>query len=253
MNMPVFPVAQQQSAPPGVSVDVLSIVIPCKNEAGNIGRLLDSLERQTVTLAGVTIYIADAGSTDGTLELLEARRQEGNLDIRVIPGGLPSYGRNRGASMSRSEYILFLDADVELLEDDFIEAVLRKANASNLDCVGTLVKSTVPGWRESVIWNALTVFMYAYPVLKPFCAGMCIFMRRSAFEQLGGFDERVILGEDVELTSQIHPGRFAVVRRHVLTSNRRFRKMGYLRTLRLYTAVRFSRKYRHGDHSYYFQ
>jgi glycosyltransferase involved in cell wall biosynthesis len=231
----------------------LSIVIPCKNEALYIGKLLDSLLRQTYDLSCTPIYVADAGSTDGTLEILQDYRDHTPLKIEILPGGYPARARNIGASTSNSTYLLFLDADVHLAEDDFIQEVVALADVCGLDCVGTLVKSAQPGWRDKVIWNALTLFMHAYPILKPFSSGMCIFMRRSEFEKLGGFDESVILGEDVELTSQVNRGKFGIVHRHVVTSNRRFEKMGYARTLGLYTGVRFSKKYRHRDHRAYFQ
>lgn len=231
----------------------LSVVIPCKNEVHYIGRLFDSLLRQTIDLSGIPIFVADAGSTDGTLELIRWYRDRTGLDIRIIEGGYPSRGRNNGAAMTDSTYILFLDADVQLAEDDFIERVLEKAERKQLDCIGTLVKSSQPSWRERIIWNALTAFMYAYPIMKPFSAGMCIFIRRSAFTAIGGFDETVILGEDIELTSQVPKHKFGVVNRHVITSNRRFEKTGYVKTMQLYTRVRFSKKYRHVDHTAYFQ
>lgn len=251
------------SAPTGVAGPVedgrltgaplLSIVIPCKNEVGYIGRLLDSLVRQTIDLTGIPIYIADAGSTDGTLELIWNFRLASGLDLHVVPGGYPSIGRNCGAAQSRSKYILFLDADIYLDEPDFIETVLHTAEALGLDAVGTLVRSEHPNWKDRLIWNSMTLMMHAYPVMKPFSAGMCVFMKREAFERLGGFDVTVILGEDIELTTRIDWRKFRVVNRHVVTTNRRFEKMGYARTMRMYTQVRFSRKYRHRDHKTYFE
>ena len=96
------------------TADKLSIVIPCYNEVDHIGALLDSIARQTFNLKDMPVIIADAGSVDGTLGFLEEYQQHSDLNILVIPGGLPAYGRNRGAWMTDSEYILFLDADVVL-------------------------------------------------------------------------------------------------------------------------------------------
>jgi glycosyltransferase involved in cell wall biosynthesis len=249
MNLPELEVAlsSKKVAPQ------LSIVIPCKNEVQNLPKLFASLERQTFNLNDTIIYVADANSTDGTLDYLESIAHSGNLHIEIVAGGYPSVGRNNGAKQSNSDYILFLDADVELMEDDFIERIVQTAEQKQLDCVGTFIKGIHPTWQDVMIWKAMSLALYLYPIMGPFNAGMCVFMRRTAFERFGGFDERIILGEDVELTSKVKRKKFGIVDRHILTSNRRFKKMGYLKTLYLYTKVRFSKSFRHKDNYYYFE
>ena len=230
----------------------LSIVIPCKNEVEHIGRLLRTLSRQSYDLSKVPIYIADGGSNDGTLEFIRRYTSSTRMNITIVSGGYPGRARNIGAGQSNSTFLLFLDADIYLLEDDFIESVMEKAIDNDLDCIGTLVNGEQANWKDKVIWNALTLFMYAYPVLKPFSTGMCVFIRRNAFNRIGGFDEAVLLGEDVELTSQIPKERFGIVHRHVVTSNRRFKRAGYAKTMWMYSNAHFRREYRHRDHSAYF-
>ncbi len=91
----------------------LTIVIPAKNEAELLPRLLDSIARQDAPgIRETTVYVADANSTDGTVEL--ALNFRGRIDVRVIAGGLPSAGRNAGARLATTPYLLFLDADMEL-------------------------------------------------------------------------------------------------------------------------------------------
>ena len=71
----------------------LTIVIPAKNESRLLPTLLESLCQQDYGLMKSTkVFLADAGSTDGTQEL--AMSFAGRLNIEVIPGGLPSVGRN---------------------------------------------------------------------------------------------------------------------------------------------------------------
>src|SRR5258708_20680235 len=71
----------------------LTIVVPAKNERKLLPLLLDSLCRQDYALMRSTrVFIADAGSTDGT-QLLALSYQY-RLNIAVIPGGLPAVGRN---------------------------------------------------------------------------------------------------------------------------------------------------------------
>ncbi|MHB8301905.1 MAG: glycosyltransferase family A protein [Acidobacteriaceae bacterium] len=63
-------------------------------------------------LPDTKVFVADAGSTDGTAEI--ARSFGAKFPIEVIPGGLPAVGRNAGARRATTPYILFLDADIEL-------------------------------------------------------------------------------------------------------------------------------------------
>src|SRR5215471_15008755 len=70
----------------------LTIVIPTKNEASLIPRLLHSLANQDYPkMSNTKVLVADAGSTDGTPEVVKLF--DDCLNISVIPGGLPSFGR----------------------------------------------------------------------------------------------------------------------------------------------------------------
>src|SRR5580698_4033601 len=100
----------------------LTIVIPAKNEVAMLPRLLQSLCKQDyVGMAETRVLVADAGSTDGTVEA--ALRFRDRLAVEVIAGGLPSVGRNGGARLATTKYVLFMDADVELPEP----TLLRRA------------------------------------------------------------------------------------------------------------------------------
>src|SRR6266850_6466085 len=88
----------------------LTIVIPAKNEAKLIPRLLTSLTNQDYSkMPNTRVLVADANSTDGTREIVRSFRDR--LNISVIRGGMPSVGRNQGAAQADTAYVLFLDAD----------------------------------------------------------------------------------------------------------------------------------------------
>src|SRR5271169_2533658 len=90
----------------------LTIVIPAKNEAKLIPRLLTSLMNQDYSkMSSTRVLVADANSTDGTPEIVLGFRDR--LNVSVIRGGMPSVGRNLGAARAESEFVLFMDADIE--------------------------------------------------------------------------------------------------------------------------------------------
>jgi len=73
----------------------LTIVIPAKNEANLIPRLLTSLMNQDYSrMSSTKVLVADANSTDCTREIVLSFRDR--LNVSVIRGGMPSVGRNLG-------------------------------------------------------------------------------------------------------------------------------------------------------------
>ena len=102
----------------------LTIVIPAKNEAEMLPRLLGSLCGQDYAeMARTRVLVADAGSTDRTVEL--ALEFGDRLRVEVIRGGLPAVGRNAGARLASSMYVLFLDADVEPGDNGLVRRALE--------------------------------------------------------------------------------------------------------------------------------
>lgn len=219
---------------------LFTIIIPCKNEENYIGRLLTSLEDQSMDLSQVQILIADAGSIDGTLDIINGFADKKKLNITVIEGGLPSKGRNRGAELAKTPYLAFIDADIELGEPDFLSKVCSSALEHDADLVATYIKCKEGNLIDDFFWNchglALQVITYS--------AGMFIFMKRSTFVELGKFDERIQIGEDYDLTSKVERDKFAIANTFIYTTNRRFKKMGYLNTLITYIKVPFSKHHR---------
>ncbi len=231
---------------------LLSIVIPCKNEEKQLGDTLKALQNQTLDMSNIPVCIADAGSTDGTLDIIRNYQKQGILDINVIEGGYPPAGRNNGASTGAGEYILFLDADIELGEESSVEKALNLAEARKLDLVATYIKCKDGNQYDRIFWEKIHAFTYRYPyIVGPYAAGMFILIRRSVFNSLGGFNENMILGDDWELTHKIPRKKFGVADTFIWTTNRRFMKQGYLKTFSQYFRVALSKEFRTRDNSRY--
>ena len=207
-------------------IEELLIVIPAKNEAAMLPKLLLSLCGQDYTAMATTrIVLADAGSTDGTVEA--ALRFGDRLRVEVIGGGLPAVGRNAGARLARSRYVLFLDADVELGEATLVRRAVETMRSRDLMCCTTNVKCRLGGFSDDALYFASNTMQRVGSMWKPFATGMFMMFERKAFWGLGGFNEQALFAEDYLLSKQVPRDRFAIVRGSVLTSNRRFRKLGH--------------------------
>ena len=235
-----------------MSPSLLSIVVPCKNEEKQMKQTLTAIEKQSFDMANCPIYIADAESSDKTLDIIADFQENTCLNIQVIEGGYPPAGRNKGARYCQSEYILFLDADIELGEDTSIEKAIGLALERDLDMVSTYIKSKDGNAYDRFFWERLHAFTYRYPyIVGPYSAGMFILIRRKKFHELGGFNEEMVLGDDWELTRMISRKKFGVADTFIWTTNRRFQSHGYLRTISKYVRVAISKDFRYKDNRNY--
>ena len=235
-----------------MSSGLLSIVIPCKNEEKQLQQTLTAIDQQSFDVANCPIYIADAGSSDLTLDIIADFQKNTRLDIHVIEGGYPPAGRNNGARYCQSEYILFLDADIELGEENAIEKAISLALERDLDMVSTYIKSRDGNAYDRFFWERIHAFTYRYPyIVGPYSAGMFILIRRKRYNELGGFNEAMVLGDDWELTRMISRRKFGVADTFIWTTNRRFQSHGYVRTISKYLRVAFSKEFRHKDNRNY--
>jgi glycosyltransferase involved in cell wall biosynthesis len=168
----------------------LTIVIPCLNEEAYIGRTLRHIRRQN-GIDGVRVIIADAGSTDSTVAIITELAEQLELNVDLIKGGLPAVGRNAGANLAETPYVLFLDADVTFTHRNVIREAMASLYTGNYTMIGTY-----PKYKGEFDIRALLIFLLNQIVTwylsktRPFAIGGFMLMRRSIFNELGGFDER---------------------------------------------------------------
>jgi len=233
----------------------LTIVIPAKNEAQMIPRLLESLLRQDYQqLRNTSVLVADAGSTDGTADVVNNFRDR--LHLAVIPGGLPSVGRNEGAARATTEYVLFVDADVQLDDITLIRRAMALAQKKHLDCVTTNIICRDGNWLDKSFYFGNNFFQYLSRLHRPFSTGMFMLFHKPRFDALGGFNPGIRFAEDYYLSKQVARRKFGIVRGGVYTSNRRFQRMGHARVAGLFFATALNNRnpgYFLRDHNYWAQ
>jgi len=203
-------------------------------------------------MSGTRVLVADANSTDGTPDVV--RIFASRLNVDVIRGGTPSVGRNHGAELADTPYVLFLDADIELADTTLIRRCVEKVRARQLHCVTTNIVCRDGSWIDGLVYTIMDCFQYISYLHRPFATGMFMLWNREKFWELGGFHEQILFAEDYRLSQQVEQKRFAIVRGGVYTTNRRFTRMGHLRVgwLFLKTAMNYwNEQYFLRDHKYW--
>ena len=202
---------------------MLSIVIPTLNEEKYLPRLLGSLRRQS--FSDFEIIVADAYSEDGTASLA----QRGNCKVIFSRGRLPAREKNRGVEVTQGELLLFVDADA-VLPEDFLKNAIEEFHHRNLDVASFYLES------KNKIYNFVFRFFYNFPAkitqkILP-QAMNAILIKKSLHQKIGGFDEEVRLGEELDYIRRGKKlGRFGILNScKVLISSRRFRKDGWFKS-----------------------
>jgi len=203
---------------------MLSIVIPTLNEEKNLKRLLGLIKEEN--LSDYEIIVGDAGSKDKTVAIAES------YGARVVPGGLPAVGRNAGAKVAQGDVILFLDADL-VLSDNFVAHALLEFQKRGLD----IASCNIYPQTNNIYLNKLTLnVFYNFPAQifrKVFPMGaMAIMVTKKAYDQVGGFDEKMNLCEDHYFVGAVAKiGSFGILKTgKVYMPIRRFEKDGYFKT-----------------------
>ncbi|HYB93695.1 MAG TPA: glycosyltransferase family 2 protein [Vicinamibacterales bacterium] len=98
----------------------LSVVIPTLNRRDTLAHVLPALAAQTYPASRFEIMLCDAGSTDGTAQLVK-EMQLPNLHWLPAPDAGRAGARNRGVAAARGQIVVFTDADT-IPEADWLEA-----------------------------------------------------------------------------------------------------------------------------------
>ena len=209
---------------------LITIVIPSYNEERYIYNTLWKISRQRF-IGSLEVIIADGNSTDGTLKFIKKASEDfKNLSIKVIKGGKVGYGRNQGAKIVTTPYILFMDADSILIEQDILMESLKYLETHEI--ISVKQKSITPEDRKSTYtYKILDWIRKIMPIT--FCTGCFFLISKKKFDELGGFDETLQNSEDFWLSKKVKTSKFKILDKHIGQDNRRFLKIGYWGFLKL--------------------
>lgn len=215
----------------------ISVVIPVLNEANHIQATIESIQNannlivssdqdmgspnDSVGNNGLDIIVVDGGSQDDTVVQAKAT---GARVISASPGR--ALQMNAGAAIATGQYILFLHADTRLPQNfaSHIPQILDQPNviagAFELSIQGEQAGLRLIEW--GVKWRSRLGQM-------PY-GDQAIFLKTQTFRQLGGFPRLPVMEDFALIRRAKRHGKVAIAQAAVITSGRRWQRLGLFRT-----------------------
>jgi mycofactocin system glycosyltransferase len=180
-----------------LSPNDLDVVVPVHDDAGHLAACL-------AALTGLAVTVVDDGSTDGLAVAAVASRHGAHV-IRRARGG-PAAARNTGLAATHRPLVAFVDSDCVIDPADLLTVAGHLADP----CVA----AAAPRITESTGASPLDLGPDESPVHPgarvSFVPTTALVVRRTAVSDVGGFDESMRYGEDVDLMWRLAAAGWAV-------------------------------------------
>jgi len=196
----------------------ISVIIPTFNEEDNITRLVTFirwLDRSEI----VEILVVDGGSTDRTC----VKAQEYGARVIASHQACRAVQLNLGAKNAYGDILYFVHADVTLATsfvDDLLESVHLGFESG---CYRYIFDSKRLLLKVNAYFTRFNTIM---------CRGgdQTLFVTRSTFDSVGGFDEAYVIMEDFKLILRLQKrNTFRIIQKDIVVSARKYDSNSWLR------------------------
>ncbi len=190
---------QSESKTNLIKADQCSVIIPVRNEARSLPRILKCLKRQVVLPAEI-IFVNDH-STDDSLSVLEEWSKEmNNVKVESLPPYLKGKKQaiHRAMQLASTPYCLTLDADV-WMNDAFFESLSVNSKVDLQIRPVLMVSQSIPGKVAAIeyqLFNAFSYWINSFYTLS--ASGANLLVKREMYFEAGGFDahQHIASGDD---------------------------------------------------------
>jgi mycofactocin system glycosyltransferase len=180
-----------------VEVADVTVVVPARSDAASVLALLSHIP------AHVPVVVVDDGSTPEIASVIGQRPGVRTLRHNTSRG--PGAARNAGANLATTCWVAFIDADIAP-GPDWLSALLAPVNDPDVIAVAPrIVNEQRRGWAGLVeTWSGALDQGATPSDVGPgrsisYVTTAVLLVRRADYEALGGFDELLQVGEDVDL------------------------------------------------------
>jgi GT2 family glycosyltransferase len=179
----------------------LSVVVPVLDAAAYLPAFLAALAEQRWARSW-EVVVADNGSTDGSVELIEREQQRGRVPgLRIVDASGrkgSAYTRNVGARHATAKALVFTDAD-DIPAPGYVAAMGEALRESELVCARIDMNKLNPAWATALQPSPQFDGPGKYLFFLPYAGGSTLGIRRDLFESIRGFDEELRYAQDVDL------------------------------------------------------
>jgi len=165
-----------------MSGPIVSIVTPTWNQLSFIQGHVESIKRHTPQPH--QIIVIDNGSRDATTPWLERSLRQQDIIVRNIENRGFAKANNQGLALAEGEYVLFLNNDIEVLEDTWLDKLVE--GVKDADLVGPNLCKVFPVEQQKV-------FLYEGEGTTEdkwhYIEGWCLFGRKEKFLAIDGWCE----------------------------------------------------------------
>jgi glycosyltransferase involved in cell wall biosynthesis len=218
--------------------DRLTIVIPSKNEGRTLYDCIYNISRQN-HISGVKVIIADVSDTYNSLFFIRDLQRDFkySLNIEIIKGGYPSQGRLNGSILVTTPYMLFLDSDIFLTNQDTLVECMKYEK-------DLLTVPFITDYPYRWVFRVFDMFQSLSLLLgTPFAVGGFQLWNTETYWKIGGYNPEELFAEDYSISQKIEPKNFKVVKiKGTYTSSRRFKNKGVLWMFYIMVKSFFNRK-----------
>ncbi|MBM3674647.1 MAG: glycosyltransferase [Actinobacteria bacterium] len=182
----------------------LSVVIAAHDAAATLPAQLAALATQDWDHEW-EILVVDNASTDDTAAVVRraARTMPRLRLVTARDGRGPAYARNQGAAVARGSVLAFCDAD-DVVGSRWVGAMGDALAQSSFVCGPVELHRLNPAWIADSRGSTGTASAAWFEDCFPFASSCNMGVARDRFLALGGFDELLQVGEDIDLSMRLH-------------------------------------------------